>query len=700
MTKSKSAVPLERYRNIGIIAHIDAGKTTTTERILFYTGISHKIGEVHDGQATMDWMAQEKERGITITSAATTCFWNDHRVNIIDTPGHVDFTVEVERSLRVLDGAVAVFCAVGGVEPQSETVWRQCDRYQVPRMAFINKMDRVGANFENAVNDIKEKLGANPVPLVLPIGAEENFEGYVDLVRNKAIRWKSDDATMGMEFSEEEIPADYADEAASARDYLIESAAVCDDEIMNKYLESGELSEAEINQAIRRGCLDLKLVPVLCGSAFKNRGVQKILDSVICYLPSPKDIPPAKGFDPKNPDKELERKADAKEPFSALAFKIMSDPHVGHITFVRIYSGELKSGSAVMNVVKGKRERINRILLMHANKREELDVAQAGDIVAIIGFRFTTTGETLAADKNPIQYESMVFPDSVISVAIEPKTKADEDKLEESLNRLAVEDPTFKVKEDEDTGQKIISGMGELHLEIIVDRLLREFKVEANVGTPQVSYKETITSAAEAKVTIDREIAGKKQFAVVALKVEPKAVGEGVELENEIAKDAIPKIFRPVIEENFKQFMQSGPVAGFSLTDLKGTLLSAQADDQYSTEIAFQAATSQALRQALEKAKAVLLEPVMRLQVILPESHVGDVIADLNSRRGKIMSMDPLTGGQSKINAEVPMAEMFGYSTALRSRSQGRGTFTLELDRYDRMPSNVEAGVLKKFRGF
>ena len=567
-------------------------------------------------------------------------------------------------------------------------------------MAFVNKMDRIGAHFDKAVADMREKLGATPVPLVLPIGAEENFTGYVDLIKNKAILWKADDSSQGTEFSEAEIPAELAEQAATAREFMLESAAVCDDEIMNKYLESGELSETEIHQALRKGCIELKLVPVLCGSAFKNRGVQKILDSVIEYLPSPKDIPPAQGFSPKDPDKELSRRADAGEPFSALAFKIASDPHVGHITFLRIYSGELKSGSVVMNVVKGKRERINRILLMHANKREELEVASAGDIVAVIGLRFTTTGDTLSADKQQIQFESMNFPDSVISIAIEAKTKADEDKLEESLVRLTIEDPTFKVKDDEDTGQKIISGMGELHLEIIVDRLLREFKVEANVGTPQVSYKETITAAAEARVTIDREIAGKKQFAEVSLQVEPKAVGAGVELANEISKEAISKVFRPVIEDNFKQFMQSGPVAGFALTDIKGTLLDAKSDDQYSSDIAFQAATSQALRQALEKAQAVLLEPIMRLQVILPEAHVGDVIADLNSRRGKIMSMDPLTGGQSKINAEVPMAEMFGYSTALRSRSQGRGTFTLELDRYDRMPANVEQEVLKRFRGF
>jgi len=693
-------ISIENYRNIGICAHIDAGKTTTTERILFYTGTSHKLGEVHDGQAVMDWMEQEKERGITITSAATTCFWKNFRINIIDTPGHVDFTIEVERSLRVLDGAVAVFCAVGGVEPQSETVWRQCDRYNVPRIAFINKMDRVGADFENVVAQIKSKFNANAIPVSYPLGKEDEFVGFVDLVAMKTYKWDLSDKTFGKDFSVADLTSEEETLVADLRKNLVEAAAETDDALMEKFFAEGTLSVAEIKTALRSLCITQKIVPVLCGSAFKNRGVQFLLDSIIDFLPAPSDIPPAIGFHPKDSDKKLSRKHDKAEAFSGLIFKIMSDPHVGHLCFLRIYSGSIKVSGNVYNVVKGKKERINKILLMHSNKREEVQTASAGDIVAIVGFRFSVTGETLCDEKKLIQYESMVFPESVISIAIEPKSKADEKKLQESLQKLSLEDPSFSVKENEETGQVLISGMGELHLEIIADRLLREFKVNANLGKPQVSYRESIKVPAKNEIIIDRELNGKRQFAGANVEVTPVERGKGIEIEYSYDKKSVPKVFHPQIEKAVSSSMQTGSLVGYSLIDVKVNLTKVIVDDQDTNELSIQTAVSRSISEAINSAGGLLLEPIMSLVITTPDDYTGDVINDLNSRRGQVQSMEIDSTGMQKIFAEVPMATMFGYSTALRSCSQGRASFSLELDRYDKMSATIEAQTLQSLRGY
>lgn len=699
MALDNKKVALERFRNIGIIAHIDAGKTTTTERILYYTGITHRIGEVDAGQATMDWMEQERERGITITSAATTCFWRDHRINIIDTPGHVDFTVEVERSLRVLDGAVGVFCAVGGVEPQSETVWHQADRYHVPRIAFVNKMDRIGANFSSVVAEIRERLGARAVPLVLPIGASEDFVGFVDLLRMEAVVWDKNDASSGAQFKVQEIPEELREEAETARKEMIEAAAEFSDELMNKYFEEKPIEPSEIVAALRKGTIALKMVPVLCGASFKNRGVQHLLDSIVALLPSPLDIPPMKGFDPQKPDKEIVREADVNEPFSSLAFKIMNDPYVGHLTFLRVYSGKVNANDNVLNVVKDKRERIGRLLQMHANKREELSSASAGEIVAAVGLRFTSTGDTLCADKHPVQFEKIHFPDPVISIAIEPKTKADQDKLGASLAKLALEDPSFRVLQNEETGQTLISGMGELHLEILVDRLFREHKVEANVGKPQVAYKESIHQGAQAEGLCQRIIGGKGQFAQVTIEIKPLARGTGSKVQLSLPPKLIPREFEAAIEKSLKGAIASGPIVGFPLLDVEAIVVGAQAHETESSDMAFQVAAGLAFKSALEKAKAFLLEPVMKVQVLVPDDNVGDVISDINARRGRILNMNPRPGRWQAVNAEVPMATMFGYSTLLRSKTQGRGTFSMEFDRYDSMPAHVEKEVLQRLTG-
>jgi elongation factor G len=693
-------IPLKSFRNIGIIAHIDAGKTTTTERILFYTGITHKIGEVHEGLAVMDWMEQERERGITITSAATTCVWKDHRINIIDTPGHVDFTIEVERSLRVLDGAVGVFDAVSGVEPQSETVWRQANRYLVPRIAFVNKMDRAGANFEECVDQIKTKLGSHPVPLQIPIGAEENFEGFVDLISMKAFVWDKNDSTQGLTFKTIEIPESLKSVAQEKRIFLLESASEQDDVLMGKYLEGEVISEDEIIRAIRKGTIAQKIVPVFCGAAFKNRGVQALLDGVVNFLPSPLDLPPTQGFDPKNHEKALSRKADSREPLSAYAYKIMHDPFVGTLTYLRIYSGILNSGDNLLNVAKEKRERLNRLLLMHANKREEITVAQAGEIVAAVGLRFTQTGDTLCSDKDPIQFEKMEFPDPVIAIAIEPKTKADQEKLASSLGKMALEDPSFRVNYNEDTGQTLISGMGELHLEIIVDRLFREHKVEANIGKPQVAYKETILNPVRVSHTVQRVLGGKAQFGQVSLEMRPTERGRPPRVMNSLNVKNFPKDLNIAIEKALKECLGAGQLAGYPLVDMEIELLGAEFKEGESQELAYQTAASLAVREGLEKGKQTLLEPIMEVQVLVPENTTGEVIQDLNSRRGKIHSMEPRPGGWQAVNAETPMATMFGYSTHLRSRTQGRGTFTLQFKRYDQMPPNVESEVLKRLTGF
>jgi elongation factor G len=694
-----SSSSLDQFRNIGIVAHIDAGKTTTTERILYYTGVNYKIGEVHDGAATMDWMEQERERGITITSAATTCFWKKHRINIIDTPGHVDFTVEVERSLRVLDGAVCVFCAVGGVEPQSETVWRQADRYHVPRIAFINKMDRMGADFDSVVGEIREKLSAKPIPLHFPIGSEENYLGFVDLIRKKAITWSLSDTSLGATFEESEIPTDILDDVLAARDTLLEAAAENDDALLEKFLAGEELSEEEILKGLRKGTISNSIVPVLCGSAFKNRGVQFLLDSVVALLPSPLDLPPAKGFDPEKPEKELERKPSVDEEFSALAFKVMHDPFVGTLTFLRIYSGRLESNKTVMNVVKSKRERMGRLLRMHANKREDVTSAEAGEIVAAVGLRFTTTGDTLATEKHPIQYEQMIFPEPVISIAIEPKSKADEDKLKTALDKLAIEDPTFRVIYNEETGQNLISGMGELHLEIIVDRLFREHKVNANVGKPQVAYKETISMAAEAVGKCERVIQGKNLFAKVGVKLEPQKTNDGTLVESAVPYEKLGKEFQNALLKTLREMLGAGSIAGFPLTDVKVSFTQVEFHEGDIHELALQYAAAQAFQEAIKSAAPVLLEPVMKLKVFVPDSSTGDVISDLNTRRGRVLSMDPRPGQWQAISAEVPLAGMFGYSTDLRSRTQGRGNFSMEFDRYDRLPANAEKALIQRLTG-
>jgi elongation factor G len=688
-------VSLEKTRNIGIMAHIDAGKTTTTERILYYTGINYKIGEVHEGTATMDWMVQEQERGITITSAATTCLWRDHRVNIIDTPGHVDFTIEVERSLRVLDGAVAVFCSVGGVEPQTETVWRQADKYGVPRIAFVNKMDRLGADFLRVVQMIRERLGARPVIMQLPIGLEEKFAGILDLVSMKAVVWE--DESLGAKFRTEPIPEELITQANEYREKLLEAAADCDEGIMVKYLEGKDVGEAELRAAVRQGALSLKIVPVLCGSAFRNKGVQPLLDAVVDYLPSPSDIPPVKGVNPSSQESE-ERPARDDAPFSALAFKIMTDPFVGTLSFFRVYSGALNSGASVYNSTKGKRERIGRLLKMHANKREEIKEVYAGDIAAAVGLKTATTGDTLCDENHPIVLESIDFPDPVISIAIEPKSKADQEKLGLSLQKLAAEDPSFRVRTDEETGQTIISGMGELHLEIIVDRLLREFNVGANVGKPQVAYKETIRKPVEQHGKFIRQTGGRGQYGDVWIKVEPQQPGAGFEFVDAIRGGSVPREYIPAVEKGVREATENGALAGYPMVDVKVTLFDGSYHDVDSSEIAFKIAGSMAFKEATRKANPVLLEPIMSVEVVVPEEFMGDVIGDISSRRGKVLGMDTRPAAQA-IDARVPLAEMFGYATDLRSMSQGRATYTMQFSHYEPVPATVAEGIIAKFDG-
>ncbi|GAB6934815.1 elongation factor G [Calditerricola yamamurae] len=681
--------PLEKTRNIGIMAHIDAGKTTTTERILYYTGRVHKIGETHEGAATMDWMEQEQERGITITSAATTCQWKGHRINIIDTPGHVDFTVEVERSLRVLDGAIGVFCAKGGVEPQSETVWRQADKYGVPRIAYVNKMDIVGADFFRAVEQMRERLNANAVPIQLPIGKEDTFEAIIDLIEMKAIYWLDE---LGRQYEIREIPDEYKEQAEEWRNKLLEAVAELDDELMMKYLEGEEITVEEIKRALRKGVCEVKITPVLCGSSYRNKGVQLLLDAVVDYLPSPLDIPPVKGVLPDS-EQEAVRKADDNEPFAALAFKIMTDPYVGKLTFFRVYSGVLNAGSYVLNATKGKRERIGRILQMHANHREEISAVYAGDIAAAVGLKDTTTGDTLCDEKNPIILESMEFPEPVISVAIEPKTKADQDKMATALGRLAEEDPTFRFYTDEETGQTIIAGMGELHLEIIVDRLQREFKVEANVGKPQVAYKETFTQSAKCEGKFIRQTGGRGQYGHVWIEFEPLPRGSGFVFENKIVGGVVPKEYVPAVQAGLEEAMQNGVLAGYPIIDIKATLFDGSYHEVDSSEMAFKIAASQALKAAKDKCAPVLLEPVMKVEVVVPEEYMGDVIGDINARRGRVEGMEP-RGNAQVIRAMVPLAEMFGYATALRSKTQGRGTYTMIFDHYEEVPKNIADQII------
>jgi elongation factor G len=684
--------PLSRYRNIGIMAHIDAGKTTTTERILFYTGKSYKIGEVHEGTAVMDWMEQEQERGITITSAATTAFWNDHRVNIIDTPGHVDFTIEVERSLRVLDGAVAVFDSVAGVEPQSETVWRQADKYKVPRICFVNKMDRMGADFFRCVEMIKDRLGAIPAVTQLPIGAEAEFAGVIDLVANKAIVWE--DESLGAKFNIVDIPAEYAEQAAEYREALIELAVEMDDEAMEAYLEGNEPDADTLKRCIRAGAVSLKFVPVLCGSAFKNKGVQPLLDAVVDFLPSPLDVPDMKGVKPGTEEVDT-RRADDDAPLSALAFKIMTDPFVGSLTFVRVYSGKLTKGSSVLNSVKDKRERVGRMLLMHSNHREEIDEAMAGDIVALVGLKETTTGETLCEPTKPIVLERMEFPDPVIEVAVEPKTKADQEKMGQALARLAQEDPSFQVASDPESGQTVIKGMGELHLDIIVDRMRREFKVEANVGAPQVAYRETIAQRAEVDYTHKKQTGGSGQFARVKIVFEPQEAGEGFLFENGIVGGSVPREYIPGVQAGIVSASANGVIAGFPMIDFKATLIDGASHDVDSSVMAFEIAARAAFREGVQKAKPVLLEPMMKVEVVTPEDYMGDIIGDLNSRRGNVNSMDQ-RGNARVINAQVPLANMFGYVNTLRSMSQGRAQYTMVFSHYERVPQAVADEVVAK----
>ena len=686
--------PLEKTRNIGIMAHIDAGKTTTTERILFYTGRVHKIGEVHDGAATMDWMVQEQERGITITSAATTCQWNDHRINIIDTPGHVDFTVEVERSLRVLDGSVAVFCAKGGVEPQSETVWRQADKYSVPRMAYVNKMDILGADFFRVVDMMKSRLGAHPVPLQLPIGFEDTFKGFVDLIDMKAVIYTDD---LGKTSEATEIPEDMQEQAEEYRQALLDAVAESDDELMMKYLEGEELTKEEIKAGVRKATIACKMTPVFCGSSYKNKGVQPLLDGVVDYMPSPLDIPAIKGVDPDTGEED-ERAASDELPFSALAFKIMADPFVGRLSFFRVYSGTLASGSYVFNSTKGKKERIGRILQMHANRREEIEIAYTGDIAAAVGLKDTTTGDTLCDEEASILLESMVFPEPVISVAVEPKTKADQEKMGIALSRLAEEDPTFRTYTDTETGQTIISGMGELHLEIIVDRMLREFKVDCSVGKPQVAYRETIRKSVEAEGKFVRQSGGRGQYGHCWLKLEPQEPGAGFTFENKIVGGVVPREYIQPIENGVKEAMENGVVAGYPMVDIKVTVFDGSYHDVDSSEMAFKIAGSMGFKAGAAKAQPALLEPYMKVEVIVPEDYMGDVIGDLNSRRGRIEGMEARAGAQS-IRAFVPLAEMFGYATDLRSRTQGRGNYSMEFDHYEDVPKNIAEAIVAKVRG-
>jgi elongation factor G len=690
--------PIERYRNIGISAHIDAGKTTTTERILFYTGVNHKIGEVHDGAATMDWMEQEQERGITITSAATTCFWKgmdlsfpEHRINIIDTPGHVDFTIEVERSMRVLDGACMVYCAVGGVQPQSETVWRQANKYKVPRLAFVNKMDRTGANFFKVYDQMKLRLKANPVPIVIPIGAEENFTGVVDLRKMKAIIW--DEASQGMKFNYEEIPADLLEQAKEWREKMVEAAAEANDALMNKYLEEGDLTEEEITLGLRTRTIASEIQPMLCGTAFKNKGVQRMLDAVIELMPSPVDIPPVKGMD--EDEQPVFRKADDSEKFSALAFKLMTDPFVGQLTFVRVYSGVLAKGDSVYNPIRGKKERIGRIVQMHANNRLEVDEIRAGDIAACVGLKDVTTGETLCDPASIVMLERMVFPEPVIAQAVEPKTKVDQEKMGIALNRLAQEDPSFRVRTDEESGQTIIAGMGELHLEIIVDRMKREFGVEANVGKPQVAYRETIRKTIEdAEGKFVRQSGGKGQYGHVVLKIEPNEPGKGIEFVDAIKGGVVPREFIPAVEKGINEAVTQGVLAGYPVVDVKVTLHFGSYHDVDSNELAFKMAAIFGFKEGCRKAQPVILEPMMAVEVETPEDYAGNVMGDLSSRRGMVQGMEDMVGGGKAIKAEVPLSEMFGYSTTLRSMSQGRATYTMEFKHYTEAPRNVAETII------
>ena len=692
--------PISRYRNVGIMAHIDAGKTTTTERILFYTGISHKIGEVHDGAAVMDWMEQEQERGITITSAATTCFWNgmdsqydDHRINIIDTPGHVDFTIEVERSLRVLDGACAVFCAVGGVEPQSETVWRQANKYQVPRMAFVNKMDRTGANFLYVVNQIRERLGSHAVPIQLAIGAEEGFKGVVDLIEMKAIYWNESD--MGTSFERGEIPQDMQAECQRWRDEMIEAAAESSEEIMDRYLETGTLSQEDIRKGLRMRTLSNEIVPTLCGTAFKNKGVQAMLDAIIEFMPAPTDVPAIQGILEDKGNTTGVRNSSDDEPFASLAFKIATDPYVGTLTFFRVYSGVLNSGDTVYNPVKGKKERIGRILQMHSNSREEIKEVRAGDIAAAVGLKAVTTGETLCDVNNAITLERMEFPEPVISVAVEPKTKTDQEKMGVALQKLAREDPSFRVRTDEESGQTIISGMGELHLEIIVDRMKREFSVAANVGAPQVSYRETIRRSIKQEGKFVRQSGGRGQYGHVYLRIEPQPPGDGFKFASEIVGGVIPKEYIPAVEKGVKEAVYNGVIAGYPVVDVKVTLYDGSFHDVDSSEMAFKIAGSMAFRDGARQADPKLLEPVMKVEVVTPEEHMGDVVGDLNRRRGMVGGMSDSPSGKV-ISSEVPLAEMFGYATDLRSATQGRATYSMEFHKYKEVPSNLADAVIKK----
>jgi elongation factor G len=690
--------PIERYRNIGISAHIDAGKTTTTERILFYTGVNHKIGEVHDGAATMDWMEQEQERGITITSAATTCFWKgmesnfpEHRINIIDTPGHVDFTIEVERSMRVLDGACMVYCAVGGVQPQSETVWRQANKYKVPRLAFVNKMDRTGANFYKVYDQMKLRLKANPVPIVIPIGAEENFQGVIDLIKMKAIFW--DEASQGMKFDYRDIPEELKAEAVKWRENMLEAAAESSEEMMNKYLEVGDLTEDEIKVAIRTRTIAAEIQPMLCGTAFKNKGVQRMLDAVIEFMPSPIDVPPVPGLD--EDDKEVVRRADDNEKFAALAFKLMTDPYVGQLTFVRVYSGVLKSGDSVYNPIRNKKERIGRILQMHANQREEIKEILAGDIAACVGLREVTTGETLCDPDSIVTLERMVFPEPVISQAVEPKTKADQEKMGLALGRLAAEDPSFRLRTDEESGQTIISGMGELHLEIIVDRMKREFGVEANVGKPQVAYRETIRKMQkDVEGKFVRQSGGKGQYGHVVLTVEPQEPGKGFEFVDATKGGVVPKEFIPAVKKGVEDTLPAGVLAGYPVVDVKVTLTFGSYHEVDSNENAFKMAASMGFKEGMRRASPVILEPMMAVEVETPEDYAGSVMGDLSSRRGMVQGMDDMPGGGKVIKAEVPLSEMFGYSTTLRSMSQGRATYTMEFKHYSEAPKNVADAII------
>ena len=688
--------PIEKVRNIGIAAHIDAGKTTTTERILYYTGVSHKIGEVHEGAATMDWMEQEKERGITITSAATTCFWKDHQINIIDTPGHVDFTIEVERSMRVLDGAIAVFCAVGGVQPQSETVWRQANKYRVPRIAFVNKMDRIGADFYNVEKQIKERLKANPVPIQIPIGAEDNFKGVIDLVRMKALVWE-DEAALGSKYEIKDIPAELQEKAEEYREKMIEAVVETDEELMEKYFAGEELSEEELKKAIKKATIDLAIVPMLCGSAFKNKGVQPLLDAVIDYLPAPVEVDWIKGIDPKTGE-EISVNPGDDEPFAGLAFKIMTDPFVGKLTFTRFYSGIITAGSYVLNATKNKKERVGRLLRMHANKREEVSEFYSGEIGAIVGLKHTLTGDTLCDEKRPIILERMEFPDPVISVAVEPKTKADQEKMALALQKLAEEDPSFRVTTDEETGQTIISGMGELHLEIIVDRLKREFKVECNTGKPQVAYRETFKKQVEQEYKYAKQTGGRGQYGHVFIRLIPQEPGKGYEFVDLIKGGVIPREYIPAVDKGIQEAAQGGILAGFPVVDFKVELYDGSYHEVDSSEMAFKIAGSMAFKEGVKKANPVILEPIMKVEIEVPEEYMGDVIGDINRRRGQVNSMEDVHGIK-KINAFIPLAEMFGYSTDLRSMTQGRGTYSMVFDHYEEVPSNIAEEIIKERQG-